>query len=97
MKRIFPIIAFVLALFGTASSYAQMRDSLLTHYLGLEAHVGYDNMFTRQSGLPDIGGVGGGLGIVYKLQYRPWRSPPSIPCPKENGPHPDPMRLFIPR
>ena len=73
MKRIFPIIAFVLALFGTASSYAQMRDSLLTHYLGLEAHVGYDNMFTRQSGLPDIGGVGGGLGIVYKLQYRPWR------------------------
>ena len=66
---------FCLALMTSCATVvsAQMRDSLLTHYVGLEAHVGYDNMFTRQTGLHDIGGVGGGLGFAYKFQYRPWR------------------------
>lgn len=65
------IITLVAVHVTTAS--AQMRDSLLTHYVGLEAHVGYSNMFTRQTGLHDLGGVGGGLGFAYKFQYRPWR------------------------
>ena len=73
MRNVLPIILSVMMAACVASASAQMRDSLLTHYVGLEAHVGYSNMFTRQTGLHDIGGVGGGLGFAYKFQYRPWR------------------------
>ncbi len=73
MRNVSRIILPVMIVACVASASAQMRDSLLTHYVGLEAHVGYSNMFTRQSGLHDLGGVGGGLGFAYKFQYRPWR------------------------
>ena len=73
MKRIFRHICLALCLLGSVAACGQMRDSLLTHYIGVEGHIGYDNLFTRQSGLHDIGGVGGGVGLLYKFQYRPWR------------------------
>lgn len=73
MRNLTQIILPVMLVACVASASAQMRDSLLTHYVGLEAHIGYSNLFTRQAGLHDIGGVGGGLGVAYKFQYRPWR------------------------
>ena len=73
MKSIFRHICLALCLLGSVAACGQMRDSLLTHYIGVEGHIGYDNLFTRQSGLHDIGGVGGGVGLLYKFQYRPWR------------------------
>ena len=67
------ILAIAFALLFTCTAVGQSKDSLLTHYVGLEAHIGYDNMFTRTKDLHDIGGVGGGLGFIYKFQYRFWR------------------------
>ena len=73
MKTLSRYITLVLLVLCSAGAAAQMRDSLLTHYIGIEGHIGYDNLFTRRDGLRDIGGVGGGVGVAYKFQYRPWR------------------------
>lgn len=73
MSRLLKIICLALMAALSVYAHAQIRDSLLTHYVGIDMHAGYDNMFTRQSGLKDIGGVGGGMGFAYKFQYRGWR------------------------
>ncbi|MBR4564820.1 MAG: OmpA family protein [Paludibacteraceae bacterium] len=73
MRRTLRHICLLLFTLCSLAAYGQMRDSLLTHYLGVEGHIGYDNLFTRSSGLRDIGGAGGGVGVLYKFQYRPWR------------------------
>lgn len=73
MKKIIIYIGMAVLMITISSARAQANDSILTHYVGLTAHIGYDNMFTQQPELKDVGGVGGGIGFLYKFQYRPWR------------------------
>ncbi|MCQ2324765.1 MAG: OmpA family protein [Paludibacteraceae bacterium] len=66
MKR-FIIIELLLTF-----TIALLADTIPTHFLGIEGHIGYDNLMRKPSYWSNKGGAGGGLGLNYKLTYKQW-------------------------
>lgn len=63
----------VFAVLISTCLYAADENERVTHYAGLEGHIGYDNLMLEGVDLRNIGGVGGGIGLVYKMEYKNWR------------------------